>query len=55
MNQNLPHLRWGLRDGIALLQLDRANKRNSISDEAKARIAAVFEARRRAQKEAGDE
>ena len=44
MNQNLPHLKWELRDGIVLLQLDRASKRNSISDELIQSLATFFEA-----------
>lgn len=33
MNRNLPHLSCELRDGVALLQLNRAAKRNAINDE----------------------
>jgi (methylthio)acryloyl-CoA hydratase len=34
VNTNLPHLKWNVRDdGIALVQLDRFNKRNAICDE----------------------
>ena len=44
MNRHLPHLKWELRDGIALVQLDRATKRNSISDELIESLATFFEA-----------
>jgi enoyl-CoA hydratase/carnithine racemase len=44
VNQNLPHLKWELHDSLVLLQLDRASKRNAISDELIQSLTSFFEA-----------
>ncbi len=44
VNQNLPHLTWELLEGgIARVRLDRASKRNAISDELIRSLATFFD------------